>query len=203
MSIFAVYLRKPNGFDDRRNDPFWEFGSFGMTGCHSRNLLNPRTTHLKDGDQLAFLQGGQGEIRIVGLSPPIRVCGTTGKLEIRWDPDYRPAEYSNAALLINNEGMTDFPSARRLIEGVRRSTFCGKAGSMFRSRTRPVDIPLASEIVAWFADNSPCKVEHYVDAIQPADGEWRKWAIERGWVEPEERASSYRSVGGDSSASLG
>lgn len=38
--IFIVHLRQPsNNADEKRSDPFWEFGSFGLTGCHCKNLL--------------------------------------------------------------------------------------------------------------------------------------------------------------------
>ena len=32
MSLYLVFLRRPESLDDRRSDPFWEFGSFGRTG---------------------------------------------------------------------------------------------------------------------------------------------------------------------------
>ena len=36
--VFIVHLRRPkkNDPEEMRSDPFWEFGSFGCTGCHSR-----------------------------------------------------------------------------------------------------------------------------------------------------------------------
>jgi hypothetical protein len=39
--VFVVMLRRPRK-NDRRSDPFWEFGSFGCTGCHGKNLLHPK-----------------------------------------------------------------------------------------------------------------------------------------------------------------
>ena len=43
--IFFVHLRRPKNSGDQRADPFYEFGSFGCTGCHSWNLLHPRNAH--------------------------------------------------------------------------------------------------------------------------------------------------------------
>ena len=39
--VILVHLRRPRSRSDKRDDPFWEFGSFGITGCHARNLLHP------------------------------------------------------------------------------------------------------------------------------------------------------------------
>jgi hypothetical protein len=50
-------LRRPRK-DDPRTDPFWEFGSFGCTGCHGNNLLHPKNCQIRNGDRLAFVQGG-------------------------------------------------------------------------------------------------------------------------------------------------
>src|SRR5687767_7698431 len=109
MRVYFVYLRRPSRMDDRRNDPFWEFGSFGKTGCHSRNLLHPKKSPLEDGDRLAFLQGGNQEIRVIGLTPPIEVARAGTRIELRWDKSYRPLPYSAAPLLISNNEETDFP----------------------------------------------------------------------------------------------
>ena len=37
-NVFFVHLRRPNRSDpdEQRDDPFYEFGSFGCTGCHGR-----------------------------------------------------------------------------------------------------------------------------------------------------------------------
>ena len=41
--IVIVMLRQPRLEDpsEMRTDPLWEFGSFGCTGCHRKNLMNP------------------------------------------------------------------------------------------------------------------------------------------------------------------
>ena len=45
--VVIVCLRQPikDNPDEKRSDPFWEFGSFGCTGCHSTNLMNPRNAN--------------------------------------------------------------------------------------------------------------------------------------------------------------
>ena len=43
LRVFFVVLRQPRSKEDLRSDPFWEYRSFGRTGCHGRNLLNPKT----------------------------------------------------------------------------------------------------------------------------------------------------------------
>jgi hypothetical protein len=58
--VIVVMLRRPqlSKPHERRDDPFWEFGSFGCTGCHRRNLLNPKRSGELNGTQFAFVQGG-------------------------------------------------------------------------------------------------------------------------------------------------
>src|SRR5690349_18822148 len=109
MRLYFVCLRRPSGYKDRRNDPFWEFGSFGSTGCHSRNLLHPVRSTLRDNDRLVFVQGGDGESRVIALTPPIKIGGSLHKLEVLWDKSYRPLSFMNAPILIDNQGNTDFP----------------------------------------------------------------------------------------------
>src|SRR6185312_13769949 len=41
--VIIVMLRQPrlDSPNEMRTDPLWEFGSFGCTGCHRKNLMNP------------------------------------------------------------------------------------------------------------------------------------------------------------------
>ncbi|MGA2191601.1 MAG: hypothetical protein ABSH33_24090 [Steroidobacteraceae bacterium] len=184
MSVFFVYLRQPGGLDDRRNDPFWEFGSFGRTGCHSKNLLHPKNSRIVDGDRLAFLQGGNGEIRVVGLTPPIRVAGTTERIELKWDKVYRPVPFVLAPILINNDGDTAFATvhgALRLAD-TNRPTFCGSAASRLRSRATAVSHDLAHELVQWFSGSPRPKIVSYPEAIQVDTERWHQNAIKLGWA---------------------
>ncbi|MBK9033452.1 MAG: hypothetical protein IPL61_19670 [Myxococcales bacterium] len=83
--VIIVVLRQPRSDEDARTDPFFEFGSFGLTGCHAANLLHDEAA---DGARLAFAQGGPLGFRLVTLTPPVEVRGlaeTRGALEARGD----------------------------------------------------------------------------------------------------------------------
>lgn len=202
MNLYFVYLRQPAGFSDRRHAPFWEFGSFGRTGCHSKNLLHPRNSPLRDGDRLAFLQGGRAEIRISAITPPITIGGSTGRLEARWDDSYRPLRYVDAPIFINNQGQTSFPTLLPFLEGVRRNTYCGKVGSRFRSRTSPVEPELASEVLEWFTSPAATIVKNYPEAIQHPHEEWYRYAIAQNWADRDARQLAYRDAGGAPTTNL-
>jgi hypothetical protein len=179
-------------------DPFWEFGSFGKTGCHEKNLLHPQRCKLQDGDRLAFIQGGRGELKIVGLTPAIKVAGSTNRLELKWDKSYRPLPYVSAPLLINNSRKTAFPSvfsALRLND-TNRSTFCGRVASRLRSRTTPMNHELSEEILRWFASKRHPRIRLYPQAIQAETGAWYKHAIDQRWPSVAQRASAYRAASG-------
>ncbi len=71
VNVYFVHLRRPRNLNDQRADPFYEYGSFGCTGCHSKNLLHPRHAEKLNGARLAFVQGGNLGSRLVFLTPPI------------------------------------------------------------------------------------------------------------------------------------
>lgn len=202
MSIYTVYLRQPAGLHDRRCDPFWEVGSFGSTGCHSSNLLHPRRSPLTAGDRLVFLQGSRGEVRAIAMTPPIRVGGTSARLEALWNPMYRPLPYARAALFIDNAGRTDFPSLLSILDGVRCNTPCGAVGSKFRSRCKPLEHTLSAELVEWF-DRSHDQAPEYIDAICHANDPWREHASRSGWSDPEVRAQRYQEFQGTLGPTVG
>jgi hypothetical protein len=197
MSLYFVYLRRPKNMSDRRNDPFWEFGSFGKTGCHSRNLLHPRNSRIRDGDRVAFLQGGVGEIRVVGLSPAIRVAGTEELIELRWNKDYRPLPFVSAPLLINNSRESAFPAvyAALRLSDTNRSTFCGAAASRLRSRSTEVSHELAREIIHWFSAPRLPRIKIYPQAIQADHGKWYQNAMRENWPSPSKRSVEYKRSG--------
>lgn len=114
--VVVVHLRRPNRDDPRemRSDPFWEFGSFGCTGCHRRNLMNPRRIHELEGTRLAFAQGGPKGFRLVLLTPPVEVVRHRDRCELRWEPARMPFRYDSAPLLVDAEGKSDFPSLEHL-----------------------------------------------------------------------------------------
>src|ERR1041384_295495 len=110
-NLYLVLLRRPRRWDpkEKRSDPFWEFGSFGTTGCHKTNLLRPKTARIVDGDQLAFAQGGSMGVRLVFVTPPVRRVLHRRFLEIRWEPCRMPLRYTTAPVLIQNpDGRSDF-----------------------------------------------------------------------------------------------
>lgn len=181
--MHVAYLRQPRSLDDRRDDPFWEFGAFGLTGCHS-NLLRA----LCSGARVLFVQGGRQEIRAVGLTPPIEVIRRARCVHIRWDMDYRPIPFGSAPLLIDNALQTDFPAIRRLIEGVARTTACGRAGSRLRARVEPLDCELQEQIAAYFDKRGPHpRISQYMDAVKSRDTGWHENAMKRCWGSLESR----------------
>jgi hypothetical protein len=151
MVIF-VHLRRPErgNAEEMRTDPLWEFGSFGCTGCHARNLMNPRRAHELAGARLAFAQGGPLGFRLVKLTPPIEVTAHSDRTEVRWSPPNMPFRYVDAPLLIDNEGWTDFPRLAEMLASVERSTWEAAYSSRFRSRRTPLPDPVASEIVTTY-----------------------------------------------------
>ena len=168
--IILTVLRQPRADDptEQRSDPFWEFGSFGITGCHGRNLLHPRRAHELAGKRLAFAQGGPEGFRLVYLTPPVRIRNRGEVCEVTWTPPLMPLRYAAAPLLINNAGETATPSLIRELEGVSRHTWSGRFASKFRSRREPVPADLASELEQCMRqaveDDAPMATS-YIDAL--------------------------------------
>jgi hypothetical protein len=125
----------------------YEFGSFGLTGCHRRNLL-------ADGDaagcRLAFAQGGHLGFRLVMLTPPVDIRELAHVREALWSPATMPLRYEVAPLLIDNDGSTDVDGMNEFLHAVLRNTWREKFSSRFRSRKEPVEAALAAAIIgAW------------------------------------------------------
>lgn len=167
--VILTMLRRPRRSDpsEQRNDPFWEFGSFGLTGCHGRNLLHPRRAHEHEGRRLAFAQGGPDGFRLVHVTPPISVRHHGGVCELRW-PAAMPLAYATAPIIIDNAGRTAFPALLEEIEGVRRSTPVSQFASKFRVRREPVTEMLAAQLVEGYAAtlaSGACRARRYTDAL--------------------------------------
>jgi hypothetical protein len=149
--VFVVILRRPwskkTRPDEKRSDPFWEFGSFGITCCHIRNLMNPKYAERLDGARLAFAQGGRHGTRLVHLTPPIRVATHMNRIEATWTPCKMPFRYLLAPILAQNPKVSDFPMLKRTLEGGNRNTIEGQFASQFRSRTTPLEASIAKEII--------------------------------------------------------
>ena len=150
--VIVVHLRRPNRGDpdEMRTDPFWEFGSFGCTGCHAKNLLNPRRAHELSGARLAFAQGGPEGFRLIKLTPPVNVINHSNRAELRWSPHAMPFRYAEAPLLIDNEGQTDFPSIGSMLSDVNRLSWEAAFSSRFRSRREPLPKVAAAEVIATY-----------------------------------------------------
>ncbi|MBZ5555579.1 MAG: hypothetical protein LAO21_22970 [Acidobacteriia bacterium] len=167
QKIIIVHLRRPNKRDPR-DDPFWEFGSFGITGCHDKNLLNPKKTKELIGVRLAFAQGGMEGTRLVLLTPPIRSLEKIG--EALWSPRTMPFRYKAAPLLVDNEGRSDFIQLKRFISDTARDSCVAQFASRFRSRRRPLESSIANELIKVYErlrKAAPRKdiARNYVDAL--------------------------------------
>lgn len=195
MSLYLVFLRRPESLDDRRSDPFWEFGSFGRTGCHNKNLLNPKTSPLTDGDQLVFLQGGLGEIRLVGLTPPVLVTKGEDSMEITWNSSYSPLTFESAPLLVSNDGVSDTPSVMDLLRGTNRNSYCAAAASRFRSRTKAIDAKFVKEIELAFNEEGRVLSYQYIDCIERnKESNWYRNAQRQRWAERKTREKLFSSL---------
>jgi hypothetical protein len=138
-----------------------------------------------------FLQGGVREIRVVALTPPIDVRASSERMEATWARRYRPLRYSDAPLLIDNAGSTDFPAVLSLLSQTNRTTFCGAAGSRFRSRTAALPVELAKQIQAWFKKRKRRAIQTYADAICSSESGWHRHARAQGWVAVTSRQAEY------------
>lgn len=155
--LFIVMLRRPRR-NDARADPFWEFGSFGCTGCHGKNLLHPKNCMIRDGDRLAFVQGGHQGVRLLLVTPPIKRIdhpggSPKGCVELRWDSDRKPFRYNCAPPLFESPApgrVGLFPRLANSLANTNRSTIDAKFASRFRARTAPLDPELAREMKAGF-----------------------------------------------------
>jgi hypothetical protein len=147
--VFVVMLRQPRrgDFSEMRTDPFWEFGSFGLTGCHQRNLLHPKRAGELSGARLAFVQGGDAASRLVFLTPPVKAIPYADRTEVRWEPA-PPFRYEKAPTIVAADGGTDMPAFKAMIEGVRRNGWMGKFASKFRTQCNQLPPEAAAEVIA-------------------------------------------------------
>ena len=148
--IIVVLLRRPrpNQHDERRDDPFWEVGSFGCTGCHGRNLMNPTRSHELDRAQFAFVQGGDRGFRLVHVTPPISTRGRGPICEANWSPAEMPLTYATAPVVVDGEGRSDIPLLAELARNVRRPTPISRFASAFRSCRLPLAGVVGAQVLA-------------------------------------------------------
>jgi hypothetical protein len=131
-----------------RSDPFWEFGSFGITGCHGKNLMNLRNAKSLTGVRLAFVQGGNRGARLVYLTAPVKIVKHRHHIEALWAPKLMPFKYECGPLIVSNTGATDFPHIKAAITGGRRTSLEGQFSSNFRSRAMCLNESTARELIS-------------------------------------------------------
>lgn len=150
--VIIVHLRRPRRRkpDEARSDPFYEFGSFGCTKCHSKNVLHPDSASELVGCRIAFAQGGAAGFRLICLTPPVRVVHHRDRCELTWTPTGNPFRYAAAPLLIDNEWNGDFPALREMLRPVNRTTPVGKFSSLFRSSRQSLPEWVAREMISTF-----------------------------------------------------
>ena len=173
-NVFVVMLRRPRNKKDARTDPFWEFGSFGCTGCHQKNLLHPKNCKIMNGDRLVFVQGGHLGWRLLLLTPRvIRIDHPSGRIELRWSSDRQPFRYDRAPSLFELPGPGKpglFPLLADFVREANRGTVDAKFASRFRARSSFLDPELARELETGF--NAATKsaapsdfITYYADAL--------------------------------------
>lgn len=161
--VYLVHLRRPYSPrktpDEKRDDPFYEYGSFGCTGCHKHNLLHPNHAEELEGARLAFVQGGKSGSRLVFLTPPITdvkkwkiYC--EGKWirfsEVNWKTTKTtkmPFKYNEAPILVWNNHPTEFPLVKQFVLKADGRTLEGRFGSKIRSSVEPLEPKLAHQVV--------------------------------------------------------
>ena len=147
--VVIVMLRQPRLEDptEMRTDPLWELGSFGCTGCHRKNLMNPKKLIEHDGARLAFAQNGQLGLKLVHVTPPVRMIHHGMLGEATWAPAAMPMRYDSAPTLLNNSGASDVSSLVPMIRNVRRGSPVAQFASKFRSRRQPLPYHIGQELL--------------------------------------------------------
>jgi hypothetical protein len=168
--VVLVMLRRPRLADpnEMRTDPLWEFGSFGCTGCHRTNLMNPRKLSDLNEARLAFAQNGPHGIKLVHVTPPVRMLHHGSFGEAKWSPAEMPLSYDSAPTLVTNQGFSDIPNLLDMISGVRRGSPVAQFASKFRSRRLPLPASIGERIIAMYdrVRSRGGSVAHsYVDAL--------------------------------------
>lgn len=168
--IIVVMLRQPrrNDVGEKRSDPFWEYGSFGCTGCHRKNLMNPKRLHELDGKRLAFVQGGQGGFKLVFLSPPVSSKRHLNGSELTWSPSEMPLKYDLAPVIVDNAGNADAPAVLVELQGVHRKSQVARFASKFRSRRTPIAVEFARQLEATYRrcrKRQAAIAKHYEEAL--------------------------------------
>ncbi len=149
--VIVVLLRRPKTArenpHEKRSDPFWEFGSFGITGCHQRNLMHPKNCAALQGKRFAFVQGGNLGFKLVYLTPAVTAIPYADRSEVRWKRPGMPFRYDTAPLVVDSSGNSDMEEILAMISGVNRGGWEGRFASKFRSRKEPLPESVALELL--------------------------------------------------------
>ena len=167
--LYLILLRQPRSTKtEMRTDPFWETGSFGLTGCHKCNLLHPKNLLLLKNSEIGFVQGGPDGMKLVHLVNLNGAQGFSDRLELTWDSalNKMPLKYSNAIILINNNGESDIKGFPKSLRSVNRNTWVARFASAYRSRSTPLDKELAQHVRRTFQRFSRRKrAGSYIEAM--------------------------------------
>ena len=168
--VILVMLRQPqrNKPNEMRTDPLWEFGSFGCTGCHRRNLMNPKKLKELDGVRFAFAQNGHLGVKLVHVTPPVTMLHHGKSGEAKWSPAEMPLTYASAPCLVNNSGPSAIPQLVDMISGVRRGSPVAQFASKFRTGRHPLPASVGRRILKLyerFRQKAGCVSKSYVDAL--------------------------------------
>ena len=168
--VILVMLRQPrrSNPNEMRTDPLWEFGSFGCTRCHRKNLMNPKKLAELNGVRLGFAQNGPLGVKLVHVTPPVTAHyhGTFG--ETKWSPAEMPLTYASAPTLVNNLGGSDIPGLLDMLGHVRRGSPVAQFASKFRSRRLPLPTELGRKVLTLYKRcrrNTGRVSESYTDAL--------------------------------------
>ncbi len=145
-NVILIHLRRPRT-EDRREDPFYEFGSFGCTGCHSKNLMKHEYLERLNGARIGFVQGGGDGHRLVLLTPPVQAVWCGERMELTWSASARPFKYECAPIVASTRQKSDFPMLQKDFANANRTTDVARFSSRFRARTRPLEPTLATELI--------------------------------------------------------
>lgn len=170
--VVLIMLRRPRLDDpnEMRTDPFWEFGSFGCTGCHRANLMNPAKLAELNGARFGFAQNGPLGIKLVYLTPPVRIFHHGSFGEAKWSPAKMPFAYDSAPILVNNHGFSDVPLLMDMLSDVRRVSPVASFASKFRSRRRPLPPSVGKQVISVYERTrnkagSAAVARSYMDAL--------------------------------------
>src|SRR5262249_51799009 len=142
-------------------------GSFGLTGCHTRNLMNAGQCALLEGARFAFVQGGDGGFRLVYLTSPVSVHKHDNVVEVRWDSTVMPFRYWRGRGVLRTHGHSDVAGFKAFIAGVKRNGWVGRFASRFRSRREPLPADLSAGVIELFA-----RISVQPEAAQRVAGEY-------------------------------